>query len=343
MKKTPRILISVNETTQKGVDRLCQTFPDAEVRLGPFIYDVDDKMPADLMRGVDVYFCELPPRNFEDFDQLKWIQLTSAGYAQVYGLPIIERGIRVTNGTGNFDVVIAEWNILMILTWQRNMPGMLANQKNCLYQRRGDFQRQFRGSTIGFFGYGGIARETARIAKAMGAGVWAMEPDGKAHPRRDKYLIPGTGDPQGLLPDRMFSPDQFEEFMPHLDYLVIGAPLTKTTRGIIGAKELNLLKPSAVVINSARAAIIQEQPLMHCLREGSIRGASIDALYNEPLPPESPWWSVDNTIITSHIAGDDLTTRFTEGIFGLFAENLKRYLAGKTLLNELTTEQLQGN
>jgi phosphoglycerate dehydrogenase-like enzyme len=223
------------------------------------------------------------------------------------------------------------------------MPGMLANQKNCLYQRREDFQLQFRGSTIGFFGYGGIGRETARIAKAMGVTVWGMAPNGKARPRPDIYCIRGVGDPKGVLPDRMFSPDQFEEFMPHLDYLVIAAALTETSKDIIGAKELNLLKPSAVVINSARAAIIQEQPLIQCLREGRIRGASIDALYNEPLPPESPWWSMDNTIITSHIAGDDLTTRFTEGIFGLFGENLKRYIAGKTLLNELTTEQLQGN
>src|ERR1043166_6622318 len=186
--------------------------PKGKVMVGPWVNKADQTLPAEMLKGVDVLFCELPPANFADFDQLKWIQLTSAGYTQVLNLPILEKNIRVTNGLGTFDIPIAEWNIMMMLWWHRNMLEAQASQRAVKWDRAAKYQRELRGSTIGFYGYGGIARETTRIAKAMGLTVWGLTRGAVAN-RSRTFCVEGTGDPEGVLPDRVFSPGQITEFM----------------------------------------------------------------------------------------------------------------------------------
>ena len=311
------------------------------MRVGPWINKADQTLPPEMLKGVDVLLCELPPANFAEFDQLKWIQLTSAGYTQVLNLPILEKKIRVTNGLGTFDIPIAEWNIMMMLWWHRNMLNAQENQRAAIWDRAAKFQRELRGSTVGFYGYGGIARETTRIAKAMGLKVWALT-RGPVAKRSLTFCVEGAGDPDGVLPDRIFSPDKIGEFMGGLDYLIVTVPLTPVTKGIIGEKELRMLKPDAVLLNCARAPIIEEQAYVRCLREGWIRGSSLDVHYAYPLPPEHPLWKMPNLIMTPHISGSALSQNFLPRAYHIFTQNLERFCAGKPLLNELTTAQLQG-
>lgn len=299
-------------------------------------------MSPELTKGADVLLCELPPANFDDFDRLRWIQLSSAGYTQVLKLPILERGIRVTNGLGNFDGPIAEWNIMMMLMWQREMLDQLANQNNKVWDRGARYQRDLYKSTIGFWGYGGIARETARLAKAMHLNIWVMTRDGRIKDRQSIYRVEGTGDPEGRLPDRVFEPAQMEEFLGGLDYLILGMALTPATTGLMRENELRMLKPSAVLINPTRAAIIEERAFVRCLQERWIRGASLDVYYAYPLPPEHPLWSLPNLIMTPHISGSAAGPNFLNRIYDIFTQNLERFVAQRPLLNELTTEQLQG-
>jgi phosphoglycerate dehydrogenase-like enzyme len=341
MNKSPTILISL-KTDPEHIDRLRAVCPNADIRIGPWIDDEGQRMDPALMKDVDVLLCELPPSNFDDFDQLKWIQLTSAGYSQVLNLPILDRGIRVTNGLGNFDGPIAEWNIMMILFWQRRMLEQLANQKNKVWDRAVRFQSDIYGSTIGFWGYGGIARETSRLAKAMNMHVWVMTRDGKIRNRDSIYRVEGTGDPEGKLPDRVFSPAELPEFLGGLDYLVLGMALTPATTGLIGEKELRKLKPSAVLINPTRAAIIQEQAFIRCLKENWIRGASLDVHYAYPLPMEHPLWEIPNLVMTPHISGSSKSPYFLLRLYDIFGQNLERIINGQSLLNELTHAQLQG-
>jgi phosphoglycerate dehydrogenase-like enzyme len=335
------IVISLS-TDEKSLDRIRRSCPGAQIRVGPWIDGEGQKMDPKLMQGADVLLCELPPANFDDFDQLKWIQLTSAGYSQVLNLPILERGIRVTNGLGNFDGPIAEWNIMMMLMWHRDMLEQLENQKNKIFNRDARYQRDLFGSTIGFWGYGGIARETARLAKGMHLNVWTLTRGGKVRNRDLTYCVPGTGDPEGTLPDRIFAPDQVKEFLGELDYLFITMPLTPATTGLISEKELKMLKPSAVLINPARAAIIDEQVFLRCLQEKWIRGASLDVHYAYPLPPEHPLWEVPNLIMTPHISGSASSPHFIERIYDIFSQNLGRMAQDQPLLNELSEAQLQG-
>jgi phosphoglycerate dehydrogenase-like enzyme len=335
------ILISL-KTTDGAIDRLRRICPNGEIRVGPWIDGENQRMDPSLVKGTDALLCELPPSNFDDFDRLKWIQLTSAGYNQVLKLPILERGIRVTNGLGNFDGPIAQWNIMMMLMWHREMLEQLRNQKEKIWSRDEKYQRDLYGATVGIWGYGGIARETARLAKAMHLNVWVMTRDGKVRPRRAIYRVDGTGDPEGTLPDRVFDPSQMKEFLGGLDYLVLGMALTPATTGLIGEKELRMLKPSAVLINPTRAAIIDEQTFVRCLRERWIRGISLDVHYAYPLPPEHPLWNMPNLIMTPHISGSAASPYFFERIYDIFGQNLDRFMSKRPLLNELSEAQLRG-
>lgn len=337
----PTILISL-KTAPSAVARLRQTCPGSEVRIAPWIDDEGQTMDPKLMKGAEVLLCELPPANFHEFDQLKWIQLTSAGYEYVLRLPILERGIRVTNGLGNFDGPIAEWNIMMMLIWQRDLLDQLENQRKKVWDRDPRFQRDLYGSTIGFYGYGGIARETARLAKAMHLTVWVMTRDGRIQKRPLTYCLEGTGDPEGILPDGVFTPSAMQEFLRGLDYLFVTLPLTPTTKGLIGERELRMLKPSAVLINPARAAIIQEHAFIRCLREKWIRGASLDVHYAYPLPPDHALWEMTNLIMTPHISGSASSPYFLKRVYDIFVQNCSRYVSGQALLNELTDSQLRG-
>ncbi len=341
MRKDLKILISLKRD-DPAISRLREICPDGDVRVGPWLDDEGQTMASELMKGAEVLLCEMPPENFDDFDRLKWIQLTSAGYSQVFGLPILEKGIRVTNGLGNFDIPIAEWNIMMMLMCHRHMLDMFRNQREKVWDRDAKFQAELRGSVVGFYGYGGIARETARIAKSMGLVVWAMTRDGKVKKRPLKYRVDGTGDPDGGLPDKVFGPDRVEEFLGGVDFLIISMPLTPATEGIIGEKELRMLKPTACLLNPARAPIIQEEAYVKCLREGWVRGAALDVHYAHPLPPEHPLWTMPNLIMTPHISGSDASTHFLKRIYDMFIRNVEQYCKGEPLLNELTESQLRG-
>jgi phosphoglycerate dehydrogenase-like enzyme len=133
------------------------------------------------------------------------------------------------------------------------------------------------------------------------------------------------------------------EFLSALDFLVVALPLTKTTDGLIGERELRSLPRNAFVLNPARGPIIRQDALLSALREGWIAGAALDTHYQYPLPPEHPLWRFPNVILTPHISGSSLSPRFKERIWDIFAQNLARFGRGEPLLNELTPEQLAGS
>jgi phosphoglycerate dehydrogenase-like enzyme len=298
-------------------------------------------LPAELIENIEILFCTQPPTNFDDMKALKFVQIASAGYAQLFGLGLAEKGIRACNGRGIFDVPIAEWNMGMMVSLARNLRGMIRNQEASIWDRSAIFQHEIRGSTVGIWGYGGIGRETARLAKAFGMQVHVMSrrPVG---PRRDVYVVPGTSDSEGVLPDKQFTEGQELKFLAGLDFLILALPLTKRTEGLIGERELQALPRAAYVLNPARGPIIQEHALLRALEEGWIAGAALDTHYHYPMPADHPLWRFPNVIFTPHISGSSLSPHFLERIWEIFLENVQRYMDGTPLLNPLTPEQLSG-
>jgi len=162
-------------------------------------------------------------------------------------------------------------------------------------------------------------------------------------PRQEIYCIEGTGDPNGVLPDRVFNPDAKHEFLEALDFLVMAIPHTRSTEGIVGEEELKMLKPTAFLLNPARGPLVQEQALLRALNEGWIAGAALDTHYQYPLPPEHPLWHMKHVILTPHISGSSSSTHFLERTWDIFLQNMNRFNNGQPLLNELSASALRGD
>ncbi|MBT3273251.1 MAG: D-2-hydroxyacid dehydrogenase [Spirochaetales bacterium] len=298
-------------------------------------------LPASLLRGVNFLLCTKLPTNINDLDALELVQIASAGYNQLLGLDLPGRKVAACNALGVFDTPIAEWNISMMVALARDLRGMIRNQEQGVWDRSARFQREIRGSVVGIWGYGGIGRETARICKQMAMTVYVMSRSG-VKPRSNIFCVPGTGDPEGLLPDKVFTHGQESDFLSGLDFLIIAVPLTASTEGLIGEAELRLLPDTAYLLNPARGLIVSEQALLAALRDGQIAGAALDTHYAYPLPADHPLWSFPNVIMTPHISGSALSPNYVNRIWTIFEENARRFVAGDRLLNELTLEQLSG-
>lgn len=299
------------------------------------------EVEVERIRDAEIYFCTFPPANHTVMTELKWIQIASTGYTQLLPLNLPARGVRATNARGCFDVPIAEWNIAMMINLARNCRQLIRNQDVARWDRSACFQTEIRGKTVGFWGYGGLARETARIARQLGLRIHTLTRDG-VKSRNEAYTLPGTGDPQGVLPDRVFCNGQQQKFLAGLDFLVVALPLTPATEGIIKEDELRALPRSAFVLNPARGPIIKEKALIRALREKWIAGAALDTHYYYPMPPDHPLWQFENVFLTPHISGSTLNPNFRQRLWEIFLINLKRYTQGEQLLNELTPAQLTG-
>jgi len=299
----------------------------------------DTELPAELIRERTVLLADFAPRNLSAMARLRWLQLGSAGYEQLTGLPLRRMGIRITNASGVNDVAIAEWCVAMLLAFERDVPEMLRLQAGRAWERREKFQSELRGRRVGIVGYGNIGRETARLCRALGMEVWAMS-RGPIGPRPLRYALPGTGDAEGAIPSRRFGPDETAEFLPHLDYLILTAALNPGSHDLLGARELRLLPPRAVLLNPARAHLVDETALLRALRAGWIAGAALDSHYREPLSTDDPFWELRNVVITPHISGSGGSPHYQSRLWELFALDLERYLAGQPLLNEVSWSDL---
>lgn len=298
-------------------------------------------LPPELIRDCKVFFCTHPPENFHDMRALKFIQISSAGYSQLVGKGVNERRIRASNARGVFDVPIAEWNIAMMINLARDTRGLIHNQDAERWDRSSMHQHEIRGSTVGVWGYGGIGRETARLAKALGMRVHVLTRNG-IHFREHIYCVRGTGDPEGNLPDRIFPSGEKEEFLRDLDFLVLAMPHTAATTRIIGEKELGHMKQSAFLLNPARGPLVDEQALIEALRNRRIAGAALDTHHHYPMPAGHPLWQMPNVIMTPHIAGSSLGPRFLERVWDIFVRNVERFIRNEPLLNELSAAELNG-
>jgi len=286
-----------------------------------------------------LYTFPVPHDILERAPNLRWIQLHSAGADHLLGTPVWESDVPITTTSGLHATTIAEHVMALILAFNYRVPRVLHYQRQGTWPsgRWGLFARnELRGQTIGVVGYGSIGREVARLAHAFGMRVLAAKRD--PSDRADHgWRLPGTGDPDGSIPERYYAPDQLLEMLPQCDFVVLAVPMTGATRELIGEAELRAMKSTAYLINIARGGVVDEPALIRALQEGWIAGAGLDVFSQEPLPADSPLWRLDNVILSPHVAG--FTLNYDRWATDLFAENLRRYLAGEPLLNLVNKER----
>jgi phosphoglycerate dehydrogenase-like enzyme len=315
--------------TEAQLDRVRRVSPSVRVSRA-------DPAGADYARA-DVLYAGAPPRDLARAPHLKWVQLHMAGVDALADHPLYTRTtIPLATASGVHASTIAEYAMTMILALAHRVPRMLQWQARGTWPPDGDrwslfVPTELRATSLGIIGYGSIGRELARIAKtAFAMRVHACKRDPRQ--RRDPgYVLPGTGDPDGVLPDTWLGPDQLPDLLARSDAVVLCAPLTAQTRQLIGARELALMKPSAYFVNVGRGASLDEAALARALAEGRLAGAAIDVFAQEPPPPGHPLYALDNVIVSPHVSG--FLSSYDDRCAELFAENVRRYLAGVPLLN----------
>jgi phosphoglycerate dehydrogenase-like enzyme len=277
-------------------------------------------------------------RNFPQPTQaprLRWVQMHTAGVDHAVNEAIFKtEDVDITTASGIHAVHMAEFCLGMMLAFNYKLPTLMQLQQKAEWPKN-QYEmfapRELRGQTLGIAGYGSIGRELARMATTLGMTVVATKRDVMHPADLDSYAEPGTGDPQGDLPTRLYPPEALASMAAIVDYLVLIVPLVNGASPVVTEAVLNSMKKTAFLINVARGGVVDEAALITALSQQKIAGAALDVFTEEPLPSTSPLWNLENVILSPHISGNN--ARYHEKIAALFAENLQHYLDNQPLMN----------
>jgi phosphoglycerate dehydrogenase-like enzyme len=257
--------------------------------------------------------------------KLRWLQFPGAGVDSLAstGLLDADSGVIVTTAAGIHATNISEYVFGSMLMFNWNWPQMVRLQDAHVWARSATWYHlrghELAGQTLGIVGLGSIGRRIAQLGHAFDMRVLGT-----------RRSIQNQGDQESDV-DQSFPPEQLHELLRLSDYVVISVPLTRITEKLIGETELRIMRRNAYLVNISRGRVIDEQALVRALREGWIAGAGLDVTEEEPLPSESPLYSMPNVILTPHISGN--SAHYDTRLAALFADNLKRYCIGQQLRN----------
>lgn len=298
----------------------------------------DRKWPADKRTSAEIVYAMSDVPRLDQAPNLRWVQAHSAGVDWLLEHPIWDSDVVVTSASGIHAPNIAQYVMAQMLAWANRVPKWLRLQSQSRWpDDRWDalLPVELRSKTLGIAGYGSIGREIARVATAFGMRVLATKRDAR-HLEDTGYRITDTGDPTGELPARIYPGEATRSMVSECDYVVITLPLTDATHHLFGEEMLRAMRPHAYLINVGRGSIIDERALVRALKKEWIAGAGLDVFESEPLPSDSPLWELENVIISPHVSG--FTPHYDDRATDLFAENLRRYLNGRSLLNVVNRE-----
>jgi glyoxylate/hydroxypyruvate reductase len=280
----------------------------------------------ELLQSADVMF-DFDHSHLNDLPDiahnLKWIQCTSAGIGQfVRSRGYAEKTSWIfTTASGVHIRPLAEFVIMSMLLFVKDFFLIQEQQTARVWNQF--TANELSDYTLGIVGLGKIGREIARIAKTF-----------------DVRVVGTRRNPTGALTnvDELYPSSELPSVLRQSNFLCLTTPHTDETTNMIGEKELALLPENAVLINISRGAVVDESALIHALQSGHLRGASLDVYSHEPLPPDSPLWSMPRVIVSPHSASNSVNEN--RRIVELFVENLKRFVDGRPLLNVLDMKKL---
>ncbi len=248
---------------------------------------------------------------------LLWVHSRSVGLERTLFPELKESSVPLTNGAGVFSASLGEFALGAILYFAKDFRRMIRNQMAGVWEA---FDVSWvSGRTVGIIGYGDIGRAIAERVRALGMTVLAV----RRHARASQ-----TADP---LVARTYTPERRLEMISQCDYVVVAAPLTSETRGMISEPEFAAMKPTAAVINVGRGPVITEEALIGALSSGRIQGAALDVFDHEPLPVGHPFYKLENVLLSPHCA--DHTPDWLDNAMQFFIEQYERFRKGQALLN----------
>jgi phosphoglycerate dehydrogenase-like enzyme len=284
------------------------------------------------VEGAEVYFgYGFPPALFraacgDGSGSLRWVHSGAAGVGATLYREMRESPVLLTNSAGVHAVPMAETLLAMLLYFARGLDLAAAGQRERRWAapafEAGDAPvRELGEATLGVVGFGGVGRELARRAHALGMRVLALK-------RRPAEAPPGV--------ELLFGDDGLDRLLGESDFVAVTLPETARTRGLIGAAELARMRAGAVLLNVGRGRVVDEAALVTALEAGRLRGAGLDVFAREPLPEDSPLWGLPNVLVLPHVSAT--SRRFWRRQTDLMVENLRRYLRGDPLRNAVDKE-----
>ncbi|KAH7020326.1 putative 2-hydroxyacid dehydrogenase [Ilyonectria destructans] len=351
LSKDKLLLFFPKEPNPEWISNIRAKYPGLQVNWASSVKEdgqpVDVKeLPVEYWEGITLLFVDWSPPPAHLLSNVRFVQLASAGADLWHNHPTyLNKDIIFSNASGVYTLQIAEW---VIGTW-------LMSQRHFLrYQKQMDEQVWEISSVptvedsyklrMGILGYGSIGRQCARMAQAMGMEVYTYTrseratPEARKEDQYNQFCVPGTGDPEGVIPSKWFhgtSKESINTFLAQdLDIVVISLPLTKDTEGLISYKQFEIMsKNRTFLTNIARGRHVDTQALIAALEKGQIRGAALDVTDPEPLPKEHPLWKAPNVYITPHVSW--FTKKVWDRSIEILETNLERLNKNEPCINYL--------
>ncbi len=280
------------------------------------IAEKDNYTPEDI-EDADIFMGWPDDEMLKTMTDLKWLQLPSAGAGGYIKHPDLKDNVILTNSSGIFDVPGAEHTIALIFAFARQLKIHFKQQNQHIWKRNPRCL-EIQDSIISIIGLGSIGSEIARKIKSLGAKVIGIKRDISNKPS---------------FVDELYTSDSLKEVLQKSDFIVNVLPHTKKTENYFSRKQINHIKKGAIFINIGRGKTVDESALIEALENSHLGGAGLDVTAEEPLPENSRLWDMDNVIITSHSVG--VSPRKAERRATLLEKNLKKFLNGKKLLNQV--------
>ena len=303
--------------------RLQKEFPQHEfVQLSDL-----DRLALEIADAEVLVGWQLRPEQFKPARKLHWIHATTAAVHQLMFPELVTSSVRVTNSADIHGLVVAEHAIALVLALAKGFPAIAKFQPRHYWGQQDLWRssmrpREVAGATIVVVGLGAIGKECVRLAKSFGMQVIAV----REHPELGS-----------LGADRVVGPSQLATVLGEADYVLLAAPTTPRTTALFNEKAFAAMRRDACFLNVSRGALVEEPALATALRSGRIRAAALDVFEEEPLPPESPLWDLENLFMTPHTAA--LTDKLWDRHFQRIIENLRRYMDGLPLLGEVDKQK----
>lgn len=290
------------------------------LRLSADIVDAGQERIAEELPTADIYCghakVPVPWDDVVSAGKLKWIQSSAAGMDHCLNPAVVGSSILVSSASGVLANQVADHTLALSLALLRSLPRFAEAKRDKEFVRRPT--RDLHHCRVGIVGFGGNGRRLAELLTAFRCEIHAT----------DDFPVEKPSYVASLLHS-----DRLDEMLPLVDLLVLAAPLTDTTRGMIDARRIALLPSGAFLVNLARGPLVVEDDLVAALLSGHLAGAGLDVTDPEPLPDASPLWDLPNVVLTPHVGGQSASR--IDNMTRLFCLNLRRFAAGKRLVNQV--------
>ena len=278
-------------------------------------------IPADWRERATVLMGFVPPADLKAFPRLKWVQSWNAGVDPYLVPGVLPDGVILTCAAGAYGPAVSEHLLAMLLAIYKRLPAYRDQQNACTWADLGHV-RSLRGETVLVGGTGDIGRHFAALCRALGARtVLGLH--------RSRTPVEGF--------DQTFPLSELDGLLPQADVVALALPHNGDTAGLMGHRQLLLMKPDAVLLNAGRGSAVDCAALAQVLSQGHLLGAGLDVTDPEPLPPDHPLWNAPRSLITPHTAGGYNHMQVTlDQLHALFLDNLGRFLSGRPLRSRMT-------